>query len=120
MPASVVGIATALDKPALLELVEQPDQLPAVITERVGDRALVLARPFAEHDQDRVVVRVKARLLVRLHRPLLGRKAEALEQESGRRDELLGKPRNRCGGRCGEACSAHARNVSAPKRCLAV
>jgi hypothetical protein len=46
--APAVGrVAAALDEAALLELVEQPDQLSAVVAERVGDRALRLARALA-------------------------------------------------------------------------
>ena len=89
MPAPVVGIATALDQPALLELVEQPDQLAAVVAQCVGDRTLGLARALAEHGQDSMMVGMEACLLVRLHRLLLGAEAEALEEEGGRRHELL-------------------------------
>src|SRR5439155_16788086 len=42
--AAVVRIATALDQPALLELVEESDQLAPVVAQRVGDRALRLSR----------------------------------------------------------------------------
>ena len=68
-------------RPVRLELVEQADELTAVVAERVGDRALRLARPFVEHGQDRVVVRMKAELLVGRERPFLGGHPEALEQE---------------------------------------
>ena len=50
-----------LDEPRVLELVEQPDELALVVAERVGDRALRLARALVEHGEDRVVVRVQAR-----------------------------------------------------------
>jgi hypothetical protein len=56
-------VAPALDEPALLELVQQSDQLAAVVAERVGDRALRLCVSPREHEQDRVVVRVQAGLL---------------------------------------------------------
>ena len=92
MPAAVVGVAPALDEALLLELVEEADELAAVVAERVGDRALRLVRALVEHEQDRVVVRVQPRLLVGLQRPLLRGEAEALEQERRRRDELLGEP----------------------------
>src|SRR5262245_15252092 len=42
VPPTVVRIAAALDEPLLFQLVEQPDQLAAVIAERVGDRPLGL------------------------------------------------------------------------------
>jgi len=44
VPAAVFRIATALDEPLLLELVEQPHELAAVVAQRVGDRALRLGR----------------------------------------------------------------------------
>src|SRR5919202_676980 len=68
--AAVVRIAPALDEVPLLELVEQPDELPAVVPERVGDGTLRLARALGEDEQDGVVVGVEARPLVRLHRLL--------------------------------------------------
>ena len=43
VPAPVVGIATAFDQPRSLELVEQSDQLAAVVAQCVGDRTLGLA-----------------------------------------------------------------------------
>src|SRR2546429_740404 len=58
VPAAVLGIATALDEPLLLELVEQADELAAVVAQRVGDRSLRLGRPLIEHEQDRVVIRM--------------------------------------------------------------
>ena len=82
------------DEAALLELVEQPDQLAVVVAQRVGDRALRLPGTLAEHDQDRVVIRVEARPLVGRHCPVLGRKAQALQEEGGRGDELLRKLRS--------------------------
>ena len=75
----------------LLQLVEQSDQLTTVVAQRVGDRTLRLERALAEHEEDGEVVGVKPRLLVCLQRPLLGCEPEALQQEGGRRDELLGK-----------------------------
>ena len=58
MPAAVVRVAAPLDEPTLLEFVQQPDQLAAVVAQRVRDRALRLGRAFAEHEEDRIVVRV--------------------------------------------------------------
>ena len=88
--APAVGrIAAALDQPGRLELVEQADQLAAVVAERVRDRALRLARPFVEHGQDRVVVRMEAELLVGGERPLLRGHPEPLEEEQRGRHELL-------------------------------
>ena len=51
MSTSVIGISAALDQPSLLELVEQTDQLAAVVAERVGDRTLRLARALVEHER---------------------------------------------------------------------
>ena len=48
MAAAVVRVAAALDEALLLELVEEPDELAAVVAERVGDRALRLARALVE------------------------------------------------------------------------
>ena len=52
MPPAVLRVALALDEASLLELVEQPDELPAVVAERVGDRALRLVRPSSSSDED--------------------------------------------------------------------
>ena len=57
MAAPVGGVAAALDQPVLLELVQEPDQVAAVVRERVGDRCLRLAVALLEHREDRVVVR---------------------------------------------------------------
>ena len=55
--AAVARVAAALDEALLLELVEQADELAPVVAERVGDRALRLARALVEREQDGVVVR---------------------------------------------------------------
>ena len=107
VPAAVVRVAAALDEPLLLELVEQPDELPAVVAERVGDRALRLARALVEHEQDRVVVRVQPRLLVGGHRLLLRAEAEALEQERRGGEQLVGQPRVHARG---DACRGSGRS----------
>src|SRR4029453_13987152 len=106
MPAAAVGVAPALDQSLLLELVEQSNQLAAVVAERVGDRALCLARTLAEYEQDGVVVGVEARPFVRRHRPLLGGESQGLQQERGGRDELLRQLRNRRPRRW-RACDVH-------------
>ena len=77
MAAAVVRVALALDEALLLELVEQADELAAVVAERVGDRALRLARALVEREQHGVVVRAEARLLVGVHRLLLGERSRA-------------------------------------------
>jgi len=100
MPAAVVRIAAALDEALLLELVEQADELAAVVAEGVGDRALGRVRALVERDQDRVVVRVEPELVVRLRRALLRGVAEPFEEEGRGRDELPGEPRRRTLG-CG-------------------
>ena len=48
--AAVVRVAAPLDEALLLELVEQADELAAVVAERVGDRALRLARALVERE----------------------------------------------------------------------
>ena len=90
MAASILGIAAPLDQAALLEAVEQPDELAAVEPERVGDRRLRLTRPLGEERQHAVVVAAAAGVLELLHRVLLDREAEPAEQEDGARDELAG------------------------------
>ena len=45
MPTAVVRVALPLHQPLLLELVQEPDQLAAVVAERVGDRAWVSREP---------------------------------------------------------------------------
>ena len=92
MPPTVGRIAPALDQPDVLELVEQAHELPLVVAERVGDRALSLVGATVERSQDREVVRVQAALLVGRHRLALGGEAEALEQKRGRLDELRREP----------------------------
>ena len=87
--AAVGRVAAPLDQAGRLELVEQADELAAVVAERVGDRPLRLARALVEHGQDRVVVRVEAELLVGRERPLLGGHPEPLEQEERGRHQLL-------------------------------
>ncbi len=37
MATAVARVAPALDEAALLELVEQPDQLAAIVAQRIGD-----------------------------------------------------------------------------------
>jgi hypothetical protein len=96
---AVVGVAAALDESLLLELVEQPDQLAAVVAERVGDRTLRLTRALAEDEQDRMVIRMKARPLVGLQRLILGCEPEPLEQKGRRCNQLQRKPLSCLGGR---------------------
>src|ERR1700674_3265370 len=49
LAAAIAGVAAALDKPALFELVEQADELPAVVAKRVGDCALRLSSALVQH-----------------------------------------------------------------------
>ncbi len=92
MAAPVVRVAAPLDELALLELVEKADELAAVVTEDVRDRALRLARALVENRENRVVVRREAGLLVGRHGPFLRREAEALQQKRARFEQLVGKP----------------------------
>ena len=119
MPAAVVGIATALDQPLLLELIEQAHKLAAVVAQRVGDRALRLGRPLVEHEQDRVVIRMESSPLVGLHRPFFRGESQLLDQEGGGCNELLGQLRH--GARlCLWACGGHVKQSSAYKGCRAI
>src|SRR5690348_4664485 len=61
VPAPVVRIAAALDQASLLEAVQQPDELPAVEAERVGDRPLRSAGALGCEGQHAEVVRAEAR-----------------------------------------------------------
>ena len=89
----------------------------AVVSERIGDRPLSLARAFAQDEQDGVVVRVEARRLVGRHAAVLGRKAEALQQERRRGDQLLRQPRGGRNGGCRlRSGDAHVQKSSAAKR----
>src|SRR5262249_47870479 len=55
--ATVARVALALDQAALLQLVEQSDQMAAVVSERVGDHGLRLRRLLLEQGQNREVRR---------------------------------------------------------------
>src|ERR671934_667540 len=109
MPSPVLRVAPALDETALFELVEQADELAAVVAKGVGDRPLRLVRPLVERDQDRVVIGVKAGLLVGRHRLLFRRIAEPLQQERRGGDELLGEPRYRKRSRELRGCDSHVK-----------
>jgi len=110
VPPTVLRIALALDQPQLLELVEQPDELAAVIPEGVGDRALGVGRSRVEDEHDRVVVRMHADLVVGRHPALFRGESESFEQERRRRDELLGQPRGRAQGDRVGRLDLHLRN----------
>ena len=99
--ATVVGIATALDEPLLFELVEQSDELAAVVAQCIGDRALRLGRSLVQHEQDRVVIRMETSPLVGLHRPFFRGESQALEQERCGCDELLRQLEAPRAGVCG-------------------
>src|SRR5207247_9450660 len=106
---AVRGVAAQLAQAALLELVEQSDQLAAVVAERVGDRSLRLVRSLAKGNQDGVVVWVESDLLVGGHRPLLRREAEPLEQERRRSDELPRQPGDHDRGGAFRTCDSHVK-----------
>ena len=48
LAAPVAGVAPPLDETLALELVEEADEVAAVVAERVGDLALGLARALVE------------------------------------------------------------------------
>jgi len=90
LATAVLRIAAALDEACFLELVEQADELPAVVAERIGDRALGLALALGERREDRVVLRVDAGVGVGLVRLFLRLHAEALQEEKRGGDQRLG------------------------------
>ena len=89
LPAAIIGVAAAFDEALLFHLVEQPDELPAVVVERVCDRSLRLALALGEGGEDGVVVGVNTRTCVRLGRLLLRFHPKPLQQEHRRRDQLF-------------------------------
>src|SRR5207244_6133624 len=88
LATAVVGIATPLDQSALLQPVEQPDQLAAVEPQRVGDRRLHLPRALLEQREHTEVIRREPLLGELGDRPGLERIAEAPEQEDRAGDQL--------------------------------
>ncbi len=92
MPAAVGRIPLALDQTALLEVVEQSDEVARVVAERVGDRRLRLARSLVEHGEHGQVKRARPGRLVVLVYAVLHREAEPLEQEGRAGDELTRRP----------------------------
>ena len=88
MSAAVARVASTLDQAFLLQLVEQSDELAAVVAERVGDRALRLARALVEDGENRVMVGAEVDLFIGADRALLGREPEPLQQERRRGDQL--------------------------------
>src|SRR5690348_6035665 len=61
MAAPVARIALPLEQSALLELVQQPDQVAAVVAEHVGDHRLRLGRLLVEQREHCIVIRAQAR-----------------------------------------------------------
>jgi hypothetical protein len=117
MATPVVRIALPFDEAALLELVEEPDQLAAVVAEGVGDLALRLWCTLADDEENRMVIRVQPLCFVGFERALLDGKAQALQQERRRPDELIGQLRRRPRG---WGCDIHAKKSSAPNGCPAI
>src|SRR5436190_7412804 len=93
----VVRVAFALDERALLETVENPDELASVEHQRVRDAGLRLPRLLAEECQDAVVVEAEAGRLDRFDRARLEAIADAREQERRVLQQLLRKPERRSG-----------------------
>src|SRR3954447_176291 len=113
MTATVLRVPPTFQQALLLELVEQPDQLTPVVAEHVGDGPLRLVRAGLEGDQNGEVVGVEPLALIGRKRALLGRIAEALEQEGARRHQLGWQQARGPGGRSGDA---HAKESSAFNR----
>src|SRR5581483_1044502 len=92
VPAAVVRIAPALDEPAVLERVEDADELAAIEPEHVGNRRLGLARALVEQREQAVVVRLVARALELGERPRLHHEPELRKQESRALEQLVRDP----------------------------
>jgi hypothetical protein len=114
------SVGSRRDELALLELVQQADELAAVVAERVRDRALRLARPLVEDGEDGVVVGMETGLLVRRHGLILELEAEPLHQERRRRGQLLGQAGALRQGGGLDVRGAHGRKSSALKRWSAI
>lgn len=99
VPASIAWVALALHEAALLERVQDPDQLAAVELEGVGDRGLRLPGLFAEEGEHAVVVEAEPGLLDFRDRLGLEAVADAGEEEGGVCDQLLGEPGRRRSGK---------------------
>jgi hypothetical protein len=118
MAAAIVGITAPFDQLAILELVQQSDEVAAVVTERVSDRRLRLAGPLVEESENRVVHRVQAgrlegRELLLLHLP-----REVLEQKGRAGQELSRRPgRRRLDERFYVRCRCHGNKCSPANRC---
>ena len=90
MTSAIPRVAPALDEALPLELVEEPDEVTAVVAERVGDGRLGLALALVEQREHRVVLRIQSRRLECGERALLDGHAEPL-QEEGRAEEQLSR-----------------------------
>src|SRR3954452_13096968 len=90
--AAVVLVALALCEAALLEVVEDADELAPVVPERVCDLGLRLPRTLIEERENAVVEGRESRRLEGRVAPLFDVHAEALEQEAGALEELLRHP----------------------------
>ena len=118
MAAAIVGITAPFDQLAILELVQQSDEVAPVLTERVGDRRLRLAGPLVEESENRVVHwvqagRLEGRELLLLHLP-----REVLEQKRRAGQELSRRPsRGRLDERFYVRCRCHGNKCSRPNRC---
>ena len=84
----VVRVALAFDQAALLEAVEQPDELSAVELEGIRNRPLRLARALGYQREDAVVVRAVTGRLQLLDRLLLDRHSQPAQQEDHALHEL--------------------------------
>ena len=110
-------------RPLLLELVEEADEVAAVVAERVGDLALRLARALVEQREHRVVLRRRARSARTRHRRVLDHEAEPLEQERVLRSTPGAVPDGGCGGHGSVRWSCSLSSVAQPSmvacyRCL--
>ena len=111
-------ISIALDQAALLEGVEDPDELAPVDPERVRDRRLGLPLALVEQGEHAVAVRVEPGVPELLEGPALAGVAEPGQEECGIGEHLLRDPERR-GGAFGflvRGCD-HGNKCSPANRC---
>ena len=113
LPTAVRRVALALDQPAVLQLVEEPDELAAVVAERVRDRPLRLAGALVEDSQHGVVIRVQPRCSYASSARSLAAKPRRLSRNVVRGGELCGQPWRRARG---EVSVVTANSVAQYKR----
>src|SRR5436190_5467279 len=95
MPPPVGWVPPPLDQSALLELVEQADQMAAVVAQGVRDHRLRLARLLLQEREHGVVRACQSRRLECSPVEVLEHPRQPLEEMRAARHELLRRPRRR-------------------------